>query len=84
MSYLEQIKKLEQEKAKIIERRQAEILKIIVDSKTLDFNNKLLATFMKFIGNPANKDHPFLKELAQLSETKAKAPSRSSKELEPA
>ncbi len=84
MSFLAKIKSLEEQKTKLIEKRQQEILKTIVDSKTLEFDNKILASFMKFLGKPENKDHPFILELKQLLIVKGKVPSRSSKALEPA
>ncbi len=80
----ELIKKLEEEKNKLLEKREKAILKIIKDAQAYDFDDKLLGAFLKFISNPLNKDHAFLKELSQLTQSKSKSPSRTSKELEPA
>ena len=82
MSFTDKLKKLEEEKQKIIEKRQQEILKIITDTGALDIDNRILASVLLFLKNPANKEHSFMKELASVTTGKAKTPSRASKEVE--
>ena len=84
MSHLEKIKKLEEEINKLKEKRQQEILKIITDTGALDIDNKMLASVLLFLKNPANKEHPFVQELSTLTKGKTKTPSRVIKEAEPA
>jgi hypothetical protein len=80
----EAIKKFEEEKNKLLEKRERAILKIIRDSQVYDFDDRLLGAFLKFIGNKDNLNNPFIKQLSQLSQSKSKTPSRTSKEVEPA
>ena len=84
MSYTEKLQKLEEERNKLIEKRQQEILKIIANTGALDIDNKLLASVFLFLKNPANREHSFLKELSALAQGKTKTPSRAIKEAEPA
>ena len=82
MSYTEKLQKLEEEKQKLIEKRQQEILKIIASTGALNIDNKILASVLLFLKNPANKEHSFLKELSTIIQGKTKTPSRAVKEAE--
>ena len=84
MSYTEKLQKLEEEKNKLIEKRQQEILKIITNTGAIDIDNKILTGLLLFLKNPTNKNHSFLKEISNLSNSKTKIPSRAVKEAEPA
>ena len=63
MSYAEKIKKLEEEKQKLIAKRQKEILAIITDTGALDIDNKLLTGLLLFLKDPKNKDSTLLSEV---------------------
>ncbi|MDF2964725.1 MAG: hypothetical protein K0Q51_113 [Rickettsiaceae bacterium] len=82
MSFSEKLQKLQEEQAKLIEKRQQEILKIIADTGALDIDNKTLTSLLLFLKKPENKEHPFVKELTTLNAAKKKTPSRVSKEAE--
>jgi uncharacterized protein (UPF0335 family) len=82
MSFTEKLQKLEEEKAKLIEKRQQEILKLISDAGALDVDNKILTSILLFLKNPENKNHPLIQEITTLGKAKTKIPSRATKEVE--
>lgn len=62
LSLQEQIKALEDKKEKLLDKRRAEILKIIERTGSLEIDDTLLAGTLLFLGDTKNKNHPILEE----------------------
>lgn len=62
LSLQEQIKLLEDKKEKLLDKRRAEILKIIERTGSLEIDDRILAGALLFLGDTKNKNHHILKE----------------------
>lgn len=74
-SILEKITQSENRIKQLIDQRSKELLEIIIKYKAISIDDKLLAGFLLFALNPANKDHSILKEFKELT-TQTKSPSK--------
>lgn len=75
---LEKIKQSEDRIKLLIDQRNKELLSIIVKNNALSIDDSLLNGFFLFVLNPANKDHPILKEFKDLGRI-SKSPSKPNK-----
>lgn len=74
LSLQEQINALEEKKEKLLDKRRAEILKIIERTGSLEIDDILLAGALLFLSNTKNKNHPILEEFKKyIKPTKKKS-----------
>ena len=74
LSLTEKIAKLDQQKEQLLAKRKDEIFALFTSTANVTIDNKLLLGFLLFLNNPANKDHPILKEFKELA-NRTKSPS---------
>jgi hypothetical protein len=75
ISIIEKITQSENKIKQLIEQRNKELLDIITKFNAISIDDKLLAGFLLFTLNPANKDHHILKEFKELVK-QTKSPSK--------
>ncbi len=74
LSLTEKIAKLDQQKEQLLAKRKDEIFALFTSTANVTIDNKLLLGFLLFLSNPANKEHPILKEFKELA-IRTKSPS---------